>query len=226
MELRVGGKYKVTKRLGQGAFGDIYAGVNVKTNEEVAIKLVSILHIVLILFFFLYRSYWSVKSHSYSMRLRSIKFFKETVSNKLFSLQTFHLSFHMCICAYFFLAGIPTIYWFGVEGEYTVLIMSILGPNLHQLFAFCEYNFTLKQVLIIAMQMVQRIEYFHSKSFIHRDIKPENIMVGQGKKANTIFLVDFGLAKRYLCPRWGTHVPFKSDRCLIGTERFLSLSGH
>ena len=42
MELRVGGKYKITKRLGQGSFGDIYAGVNVKTNEEVAIKLVSI----------------------------------------------------------------------------------------------------------------------------------------------------------------------------------------
>ena len=44
MELRVGGKYKVTKRLGSGAFGDIYAGVNVKTNEEVAIKLVSLPH--------------------------------------------------------------------------------------------------------------------------------------------------------------------------------------
>lgn len=39
MELRVGGKYKITKRLGSGAFGDIYAGINVKTNEEVAIKL-------------------------------------------------------------------------------------------------------------------------------------------------------------------------------------------
>ena len=39
-ELRVGGKYRVTKRLGAGAFGDIYAGQNVKTNEEVAIKLV------------------------------------------------------------------------------------------------------------------------------------------------------------------------------------------
>ena len=39
MELRVGGKYKITKRLGSGAFGDIYCGVNVKTNEEVAIKL-------------------------------------------------------------------------------------------------------------------------------------------------------------------------------------------
>ena len=42
MELRVGGKYKITKRLGFGAFGDIFAGINVKTNEEVAIKLVSL----------------------------------------------------------------------------------------------------------------------------------------------------------------------------------------
>jgi serine/threonine protein kinase len=41
MELRVGGKYKFTKRLGQGAFGDIYSGINIKSNEEVAIKLVS-----------------------------------------------------------------------------------------------------------------------------------------------------------------------------------------
>lgn len=42
MELRVGGKYKFTKKLGNGAFGDIYSGVNIKTNEEVAIKLVII----------------------------------------------------------------------------------------------------------------------------------------------------------------------------------------
>lgn len=40
MELRVGGKYKLTKKLGSGAFGDIFAGVNIKTNEEVAVKLV------------------------------------------------------------------------------------------------------------------------------------------------------------------------------------------
>jgi serine/threonine protein kinase len=40
MELRVGGKYRFTKKLGNGAFGDIYSGINIKTNEEVAIKLV------------------------------------------------------------------------------------------------------------------------------------------------------------------------------------------
>jgi hypothetical protein len=54
MDLRVGGKYKLSKKVGSGAFGEIYSGivisnksinesligVNMKTNEEVAIKLV------------------------------------------------------------------------------------------------------------------------------------------------------------------------------------------
>ena len=39
MDIRVGGKFKITKRLGQGAFGDLFAGNNVKTGEEVAVKL-------------------------------------------------------------------------------------------------------------------------------------------------------------------------------------------
>lgn len=41
MELRVGGKYRLSRKLGCGAFGDIYHGTNIRTNEEVAIKLVS-----------------------------------------------------------------------------------------------------------------------------------------------------------------------------------------
>jgi hypothetical protein len=49
MELRVGGKYKLNKKIGSGAFGDIYhgkicfiaSGTNIKSNEDVAIKLVS-----------------------------------------------------------------------------------------------------------------------------------------------------------------------------------------
>jgi serine/threonine protein kinase len=39
MELRVGGKYRLSRKLGCGAFGDIYHGTNIRTNEEVAIKL-------------------------------------------------------------------------------------------------------------------------------------------------------------------------------------------
>lgn len=124
------------------------------------------------------------------------------------------------------LAGIPQVHWFGVEGDYTVLILTILGPNLEQLFEFCEREFSMKTILIIAMQMLQRLEYLHSKNFLHRDMKPENILIGQGKKASTIYLIDYGLAKRYLCPRTGRHIPYKEEKGMIGTARYLSLSGH
>ena len=57
-------------------------------------------------------------------------------------------------------------------------------------------------------------------------MKPENILIGQGKKTNTFYLIDFGLAKRYLCPKTGTHIPFKANKGTIGTLKYLSLSAH
>lgn len=57
-------------------------------------------------------------------------------------------------------------------------------------------------------------------------MKPENICIGQGKKVNTVYLLDFGLAKRYLCPKTGNHIPYKEDKGIIGTTKYLSLNGH
>ena len=42
MELRVGGKYRLGKKIGSGSFGDIYLGHHILTGEEVAIKLESV----------------------------------------------------------------------------------------------------------------------------------------------------------------------------------------
>ena len=42
MELRVGGKYRLGRKIGSGSFGDIYLGTNINTGEEVAIKLESV----------------------------------------------------------------------------------------------------------------------------------------------------------------------------------------
>ncbi|CAG9333167.1 unnamed protein product [Blepharisma stoltei] len=122
--------------------------------------------------------------------------------------------------------GIPTIYWFGIEGEYNVLVMDLLGPSLEDLFSFCNRRFSLKTVLILAEQMISRIEFVHAKNFLHRDIKPDNFLIGLGRKANQAYLIDFGLAKRYRDPRTQQHIPYKEGKNLTGTARYASLNTH
>lgn len=91
----------------------------------------------------------------------------------------------------------PNVIWYGVEGEYNCMVMDLLGPSLEDLFNFCKRQFSLKTVLMVADQMIQRIEYIHSRSFLHRDVKPDNFLIGKGKKSHLIHIIDFGLAKRY-----------------------------
>jgi len=74
-------------------------------------------------------------------------------------------------------------------------------------------------------QMVARIEYVHNRNFIHRDIKPDNFCVGHNKTSNKIFLLDFGLAKRYI-QRDGKHIPYREGKNLTGTARYASINTH
>ena len=112
-----------------------------------------------------------------------------------------------------------------IEGDYNIMIMQILGPSLEELFTYCKRKFSLKTVLMCLIQMLERIEHVQSNHFLHRDIKPDNFLIGS-KKPSCVYLIDFGLAKRFRNPKTGQHIPWKEGKNLTGTARYASLNTH
>ncbi|GMN53082.1 hypothetical protein TIFTF001_022225 [Ficus carica] len=185
MEPRVGGKFRLGRKIGSGSFGEIYLGTNIQTNEEVAIKLEN-------------------AKTKHPQLLYESKLYRILQGG----------------------TGIPNVRWFGVEGEYNVLVMDLLGPSLEDLFNFCSRKLSLKSVLMLADQMINRVEFVHSKSFLHRDIKPDNFLMGLGRRANQVYIIDFGLAKKYRDTSTHQHIPYRENKNLTGTARYASMNTH
>ena len=112
MDLRVNKKYRLSRKIGSGSFGDIYLGVNVTTGEEVAIKLESV---------------------------------KTKHPQLLYESKIYRILYGG--------VGIPNVRWFGVEGDYNVMVLDLLGPSLEDLFNYCGRRFNLKTVLMLAQQV-------------------------------------------------------------------------
>lgn len=132
--------------------------------------------------------------------------------------------------------AVPRVYYFGKEKTYNVMVMDLLGPSLEVLLRYQMGTFSLKTVCMLAQEMLLRLEYIHSQSFLHRDIKPDNFVIGMDKMASMVYLIDLGLCKRYRYPNSNTHIQFtflfrlisryREDKNLTGTPRYASIANH
>lgn len=105
------------------------------------------------------------------------------------------------------------------------MIFELLGPNFETLLNKCSRSFSLKTIVKIGLQMLDRIEYMHKRHVIHRDIKPDNFLIG-AKNTNKVYIVDFGLAKKFRDCKTGLHIPYKDGKNLTGTARYASIYTH
>ena len=117
--------------------------------------------------------------------------------------------------------GIPEVLTYGQNAKYNILIQTLLGSSTNYIFHSYNKKFSMKDCCMLGIQMLDRLEYIHSKYIIHRDVKPDNFLVGF-PDISIIYLIDFGLAKKYMSSRTGKHVKFFINKKWSGTSRFAS----
>ena len=122
--------------------------------------------------------------------------------------------------------GIPRIFKYRQGQKHNYLIMELLGKSIEKLFSDNEKCFSYKTIFQIGYQMIERIQYVHYKGYIHRDIKPGNFVIGRGEKNKIIYIIDFGLSKKYIDLETNKHIPYKEGKGLTGTARYVSLFTH
>ena len=122
--------------------------------------------------------------------------------------------------------GFPKVYEYSTEIKYNVLIMDLLGSSIESIFNKFQKKFSLITCIMIMDQIVQRIEFLHSKNLLHRDIKPDNFLIGRGNKKNVIYAIDFGLSKKFRDSRTHLHIPYRDGKDLTGTARYASINTH
>ena len=119
--------------------------------------------------------------------------------------------------------NIPLVRSFGTSGNYNILIMQLMGKSLEDLINL-KKTFPIKTVCLIGYQMINVLEYIHNKHFVHRDLKPDNFVVGLNDLSKYLYLLDFGLAKKYRSSVTLKQYPLINKKKLTGTARYASIN--
>ena len=120
---------------------------------------------------------------------------------------------------------IPKLKTFGYSGSLIILVMELLGDSLDKIFdKLPSRKMSIRCVCNIAYQLLMIFEIIHNCNIIHRDIKPANVAIGFEEKSKFIYLLDFGLSKKYRSSKTKKHFPFVQGNKLIGNARYSSIN--
>ena len=117
--------------------------------------------------------------------------------------------------------GIPKFITYGRKKNYNILIESLLNKNLYNIYIEKCRQCNLIDACLIGLQVLDRLKWIHSKDLIYRDIKPGNFLIGINDP-NIIYIVDFGLCKKYRSSKTGKHILPKRTGKFFGTLKYAS----
>ncbi|KIM92262.1 hypothetical protein PILCRDRAFT_117298 [Piloderma croceum F 1598] len=190
------GKYHVLERLGAGAYGLVLRATDAREESNSSAQ-------------------YAIKLERASKKRRRPP--SEHEANVLQRLADANIS-----------PRIPRMIDYGYDkpSHSNALVLDLLGADLQSLRRKRGGRFSIRTTLTLAIRLIPTIRYIHSKGFVHRDLKPGNMLLGPKGSEISVYIVDFGLARRYRNPRTGVHMPFLDGKSVVGTVRYASLNTH
>ena len=119
--------------------------------------------------------------------------------------------------------NIPYVKLYGTTSKYNILVMQLLGKSLENIFNERKI-FSIKTVCMLGSQIVSILEYIHNRHILHRDIKPDNFVMGINDLCQYVYILDFGLAKKYRSSTTLKQYPLFYRKVLTGTARYASIN--
>ena len=77
-------------------------------------------------------------------------------------------------------------------------------------------------MIMVSIQLIERIQFIHSKYLLHLDIKPNNFLIGN-PDSSLIYVIDFGFAKKYRSSRTGKHAQYSKKSYFNGNLKYSSV---